>query len=162
MTRSAGLIFTGTVTSITPVRARGSDSVDSVQVTFRVEQSVRGPRAGQTLTIREWSGLWSAGPRYRVGEHLMLFFYPPGKVGLTTDQGTPDQLRNSPGPRKARFLLYGIVLGVLLSPIVWAAQGATVDLPLTARLLSNGVPVSGKTINFQVGVGSGTANPPQS
>jgi hypothetical protein len=78
------------------------------------------------------------------------------------DQRTPDQLRNSPGPRKVRFLLYGIVLGVLLSPKVWAAQGATVDLPLTARLLSNGVPVSGKTINFQVGVGSGTANPPQS
>jgi hypothetical protein len=87
MTHSAGLIFTGTVTSITPVRARGSDSVDSVQVTFRVEQSVRGPRAGQTLTIREWSGLWSAGPRYRVGEHLMLFFYPPSKVGLTNARG---------------------------------------------------------------------------
>jgi hypothetical protein len=34
-----------------------------------------------------------------------------------------------------------------------------VDVPLTARLLSNGAPVSGKSINFQVLLGSGTPSP---
>ena len=87
MTRRAGLIFTGTVTSITPIHATGSDTVESVQITFQVEQAVRGPRAGRTFTIREWTGLWTSGQRYRVGERLMLFLYPPSKVGLTSPVG---------------------------------------------------------------------------
>jgi hypothetical protein len=40
------------------------------------------------------------------------------------------------------------------APRVWAAKGATVDVSLTTRLLSNGVPVIGKTINFQVALGT--------
>jgi hypothetical protein len=42
---------------------------------------------------------------------------------------------------------------------VRVAQGATVDAPLTARLLANGTPVSGQTLNFLIGLGSGTVNP---
>ena len=37
----------------------------------------------------------------------------------------------------------------IFTPKVRVAKGTTVDVPLTARLLSNGVPVSGSTINFQ-------------
>jgi hypothetical protein len=62
------MIFAGTVTSILPVRAAGSLEMESVQVTFQVEQAVRGARIGQSLTIREWAGLWSSGERYPVGE----------------------------------------------------------------------------------------------
>jgi hypothetical protein len=40
------------------------------------------------------------------------------------------------------------------APRVWAAKGATVDVSLTTRLLSNGVPVIGKTINCQVALGT--------
>jgi len=47
----------------------------------------------------------------------------------------------------------------LFSPRVWVAKGATVDVPLTARLLSNGAPVRGKNINCQVLLGSGTPGP---
>ena len=36
------------------------------------------------------------------------------------------------------------------------AQGATVNVPLTARVLSNGSPLSGVTVNFQIVKGSGT------
>lgn len=89
VTRRAGLIFAGTVTSITPVRATGSPQVESVQVTFHVEQAVRGARIGQSLSIREWTGLWSSGERYHVGERLMLFLYPPSKIGLTSTVGGP-------------------------------------------------------------------------
>jgi hypothetical protein len=84
ITQRAGTIFAGKVTSITPVRAIASDQIESVQVTFQVEQAIRGARMGQTLTIREWAGLWSWGERYQVGERLMLFLYSPSKIGLTS------------------------------------------------------------------------------
>jgi hypothetical protein len=44
---------------------------------------------------------------------------------------------------------------VLNTPPVWVAQGATVTLPIAARVLSNGVPLSGKTLNYQITAGSG-------
>jgi hypothetical protein len=44
---------------------------------------------------------------------------------------------------------------VLITPPLWVAQGTTVALPVGARLLSNGVPVSGKTLNYQITGGSG-------
>ena len=47
----------------------------------------------------------------------------------------------------------------LVSPKVWVVQGATVDVPLSARLLANGLPLSGQTLNWQVGIGSGTVTP---
>jgi len=60
-----------------------------VQVTFQVEQAIRGVRVGQTLSIREWTGLWSSGERYHLGERLMLFLYAPSKIGLTSPVGGP-------------------------------------------------------------------------
>jgi hypothetical protein len=48
----------------------------------------------------------------------------------------------------------------LLSPNIWIAQGATLDLTLTARVLSNGIPVNGRTVNYYLIKGSGTLNPP--
>jgi IPT/TIG domain len=50
----------------------------------------------------------------------------------------------------------------LVSPKVWVAQGAPVDVLFTARLLANGVPFSGQTLNWQVGIGSGTVSPANS
>ncbi len=88
-TQRAGTIFAGRVMSITPIRATASDRIGSVQVTFQVEQAVRGVRVGQTLSIREWAGLWSSGERYHMGERLMLFLYAPSKVGLTSPVGGP-------------------------------------------------------------------------
>jgi len=80
----AGLIFSGTVVSVERVRATRPDEIETVQVRFRVEQPVRGVKAGQTLSVREWGGLWVGRPRYAVGQRLMLFFYPPSKLGLTS------------------------------------------------------------------------------
>ena len=44
----------------------------------------------------------------------------------------------------------------LLSSFAWIAQGATVDIALAARLLSNGRPVAATQVNYQVVKGSGT------
>ena len=56
-------------------------------VTCQVEDAVRGVKAGQIYSFREWAGLWSAGPRYRVGQRLLLFLYAPSKLGLTSPVG---------------------------------------------------------------------------
>ena len=48
----------------------------------------------------------------------------------------------------------------LLSPNVRIAQGATLNMALTARVLSNGVPVGGRTVNYYLIKGSATLNPP--
>lgn len=85
--RKAALIFTGTVVSVAPVRESGSEAITSVEVTFQVEQALRGLRTGQRYAIREWSGLWVSCPRYRVGQRMMLFLYGPSRVGLTSPVG---------------------------------------------------------------------------
>jgi hypothetical protein len=48
----------------------------------------------------------------------------------------------------------------LLSQYAWIAQGSTVNLTLTARVLSNGVPINKRTVNFYLDKGSATLNPP--
>ncbi len=50
----------------------------------------------------------------------------------------------------------------LLTPYTWIAQGATLNLTLTARVLSNGIPVKGRTVNYYLIKGSAKLNPPSS
>jgi hypothetical protein len=81
--RRSGAVFVGTVTSIEFKKA--PSAVNSVRVTFRVQQGIRGrARAGQSFSIEEWAGLWAEGPSYRVGERLALFVYPTSRLGLTS------------------------------------------------------------------------------
>lgn len=87
--RAAGTIFSGTVTAIARHPAGHGQSVETVAITFRVEEAIRGATPGQDLTISQWMGLWSSGQRYRVGEHVLLFLYPPSKLGLTSCVGGP-------------------------------------------------------------------------
>ena len=87
MTRHSAYIFAGRVTSIAQAKPTPPKEVATVQITFHVERAIRGVRAGQSLSIREWSGLWQAGERYRVGERLLLFLYPASKLGLTSPVG---------------------------------------------------------------------------
>lgn len=77
----AGMIFSGTVTAVSPASAKGERATS---ITFKVNQAIRGASSGQNLTIHEWAGLWSHGERYRVGEHVFLFLYSPSRLGLTS------------------------------------------------------------------------------
>jgi hypothetical protein len=88
LTRSAGYIFSGTVKSVERAAAK-RNSVATVLITFHVDQAMRGVRTGQMLAIREWAGLWESSERYRPGEHVLLFLYPPSKLGLTSPVGGP-------------------------------------------------------------------------
>jgi hypothetical protein len=84
LSRAAGAIFSGTVTSIVRRPAARGPTVETVAITFHVENAIRGATAGEDLTISQWIGLWSGGQRYRVGERVLLFLYPPSKLGLTS------------------------------------------------------------------------------
>jgi hypothetical protein len=86
LTREAGLIFSGTVLSVTRDPAQNG-AVPSVRTTFKIEQGLRGVRTGEVLTIREWAGLWEAGERYRPGQRVFLFLYAASKLGLTSPVG---------------------------------------------------------------------------
>jgi hypothetical protein len=83
----AGYIFSGTVKAVERVAPRVNSSVGVMRITFHVDQGLRGTRTGQTLVIHEWAGLWQAGERYQLGERVMLFLYPPSKLGLTSPVG---------------------------------------------------------------------------
>jgi hypothetical protein len=54
---------------------------------FRVDEAIRNVRRGQTVEINEWAGLWQSGERYRPGERVLLFLYPPSRLGLTSPVG---------------------------------------------------------------------------
>jgi hypothetical protein len=85
LARSAGIIFSGTVTNVEHSSANVSgQAAGTVAITFHVETAIRGAFAGKSLTITQWIGLWSSGQRYRVGERLLLFLYPRSRVGLTS------------------------------------------------------------------------------
>ena len=86
--RNSGYIFAGTVKSVERVAPRGN-GVATVLINFHVDQAMRGVRTGQTLAIREWAGLWESGERYRPGERVLLFLYPPSKLGLTSPVAGP-------------------------------------------------------------------------
>ena len=88
LARSAGIIFSGTVTNI----ARTSEyvpgqAVGTVAITFHVERAIRGATSGESLTITQWIGLWSSGQRFRTGERVLLFLYPRSRIGLTSCVG---------------------------------------------------------------------------
>jgi hypothetical protein len=83
----AGYIFSGTVVSVQRTASRQPNAVETVNITFRVEEGVRGARSGQLVTIREWAALWNNGERYQVGEHVVLLLHPLSKVGLTSPVG---------------------------------------------------------------------------
>jgi hypothetical protein len=84
---AAGTIFSGTVTAITRHPATHAQSVETVAITFHVERAIRGVSPGTDLTVEQWMGLWSSGQRYRIGERVLLFLYPPSKLGLTSSVG---------------------------------------------------------------------------
>src|SRR5271165_7199287 len=59
--RAAGMIFSGTVTAIAPRRAISGQAIETVGITFHIENAIRGVSPGDELQISQWIGLWSGG-----------------------------------------------------------------------------------------------------
>ena len=84
MSDVAGVIFVGEVTAIRQLAGENGAS-GVVEIDFRVDDAVRGCRAGSTYTLREWGGLWSAGDqRYRTGQRLLMLLHSPGAAGVSS------------------------------------------------------------------------------
>jgi hypothetical protein len=75
--RSAAQVFCGHVRSI--LRENGS-----VVITFHVDDGIKGVPSNTDYQWREWLGVWRSGPRYRVGQQLIVFLRPAGASGLTS------------------------------------------------------------------------------
>ncbi len=107
----AGTIFAGTVLRVERIASSVSGPA-TVQISFGVDDAVRGCNAGQTILLREWAELWVHGDRYREGQKVLIFLYPPSDAGLSSpvagelgilELGPQGLLRLS--PQQARFLL---------------------------------------------------------
>jgi hypothetical protein len=109
----AGTIFSGTVTKIERGPASGGTAVATVSITFQIEHPLHGVVAGDRITILEWLGLWSSGQRYVLGQRVLLFLYPPSKLGLTSSVGgTIGQFRFD---HAGRILLSDVQMAVFRS-----------------------------------------------
>jgi len=89
MVSSAGIIFSGYVTSVGRNTSPFAKNMGPTSITFHVEHGIRGTFPGTDLTIHEWAGLWARGERYRVGERVWLFLYPLSRLGLTSPVAGP-------------------------------------------------------------------------
>jgi hypothetical protein len=83
----AGYVFSGTVKSVDRILPRDASSVPVMRITFHVDRGFVGVRSGQDLVISECVCLWQLGESYLPGEKVMLFLYPPSKLGLTSPVG---------------------------------------------------------------------------
>lgn len=84
LTRAAGTIFSGTVTRVERKAGINGQTIGTVNVTFHIDDTIRGATPGREFTISEWSGLWQTEQPYRVGEHVLVFLYPRSQLGLTS------------------------------------------------------------------------------
>jgi len=87
LARKSGYIFSGTVKSVERIAPNNPNSIAVMRITFHVVKGYVGVRSGQELVIRECAGLWQSGESYRRGQRLLLFLYPPSKLGLTSPVG---------------------------------------------------------------------------
>jgi hypothetical protein len=95
LSRRAGMIFAGTVlaaagTDAQPDRvfpATTSGPLPAIQLSFRVDEAIAGVEPGEVLTIHEWAGAWSMHRPMLPGQHILIFLYRPGRLGLTSPVG---------------------------------------------------------------------------
>ena len=89
LSRSAGMIFSGTVLSVETQPAGKDRPLPLILTKFRVDRAIAGVQKGQVLPVREWTGAWPTHRAMRGGEHLLIFLYPPSRLGLTSPVGGP-------------------------------------------------------------------------
>jgi hypothetical protein len=95
LSRRAGMIFAGTVLTIGPPATTQTAATNrvvqgtppSVQLSFRVDRAIAGVALGQTVAIHEWAGAWAMQRPLRTGQHVLIFLYPPSRLGFTSPVG---------------------------------------------------------------------------
>ncbi len=87
LARHAAIIFFGRVTDVSRIVPESGTAEPSLQITFAVDNGVRGAQTGGEFRLLEWPGRWQAGERYHVGERYLLFLHAPNTAGLTSPVG---------------------------------------------------------------------------
>jgi hypothetical protein len=100
LSRRAGMIFAGTLLTASPLTAATQTAATdravpaavpgttpAVQLSFRVDRAIAGVERGQVLTIHEWAGAWSMHRPMSRGQHILIFLYPPSRLGFTSPVG---------------------------------------------------------------------------
>jgi hypothetical protein len=87
LARHASIIFFGRVTDVSRIVPETGAAEQSLQITFAVDNGVRGVQTGGEFRLLEWPGRWQAGERYRIGERYLLFLHAPNTAGLTSPVG---------------------------------------------------------------------------
>lgn len=89
MFQQAAVIFSGRVVSVQ--KRSAADSPNGwVEVQFQIEQAVRGCLGQSSYMLREWSGLWSRGVQYKVGQQFLMLLHAPSASGLSSPVGGQD------------------------------------------------------------------------
>ena len=101
LSRRAGMIFAGTVLAA-PIQNSTAQTVKTraaaanrpnlgttlaVELRFRVDEAIAGVEHGQILSVHEWAGAWSMHRRMTSGQRILIFLYPPSRLGLTSPVG---------------------------------------------------------------------------
>jgi len=89
ISRAAGMVFAGTVLNTKTIPPGSGNPVPVIQTKFHVDRAIVGVRAGQVLVIREWAGTWSTAHPTNPGQRILVFLYPPSRLGLTSAVGGP-------------------------------------------------------------------------
>ncbi len=101
LSHRAGMIFAGTVLTTaaqtpaidravpaaTPSVQTPAIPTPAIQLIFRVDRAIAGVEPGQILTIHEWAGAWSMHRPMSSGQHILIFLYPPSRLGFTSPVG---------------------------------------------------------------------------
>ena len=95
LSRRAGMIFAGTVLSTTTQTvttqpaaiSRSAGATPAIELRFHIDEAIAGVDPGQVLTIHEWTGAWSTHRPMSKGQHILIFLYPPSRLGLTSPVG---------------------------------------------------------------------------
>ena len=84
----AGMIFAGTVLSAPETRTTITGTVERtlpvIELAFHVDRPIAGVAQGQIIRIHEWTGALSMHRPMRRGQRLLIFLYPPSRLGLTS------------------------------------------------------------------------------
>ncbi len=98
LSRRSGMIFTATVlASTTPSAEKRVPKLQpatidhlspaQTEVRFHVDEPIAGVKRGQIVSMHEWSGAASRHRPLAPGERVLLFLYPPSRLGLTSPVG---------------------------------------------------------------------------
>jgi hypothetical protein len=87
---------------------------------FQVERAIAGVESSKVVTIHQWAGAWSSLRPLHPGDRVLLFLYPPSKLGLTSPvSGARGQILLNHSPVQARTMS-----GFPLDQLVRAIRGA--------------------------------------